>query len=82
VVGAENRDGTSAATNGPMNTLPAAGGYIVNMGNPTPGGTVTIDYDVKGKKIGGAHLTSWMWTDIAPGKAKIITPITVTPPGP
>ena len=79
VVGAENRDGSSAATIGPVDTLPSSAGYIVNFGDPLPGGTVTIDYNVLGKKICPSSLTALMWSDIVAGTTKIVTPLSVTP---
>jgi hypothetical protein len=78
-VGAENRDGSSGATIGPVNTVPDSDGYIVNMGNPTPGGSVTIWYDVKGRYVGNSSLKATMITDVVAGVTKIITPIKVTP---
>jgi subtilisin family serine protease len=78
-VGAENRDGSSAATNGPLDTLPAATGYTVNAGSPIPGGSVTIDYDVKGMHPGFTNIIGLMTTDITAGTAKQVTTLHVTP---
>ena len=78
ITGAENRDGTSAATLG-MDVVPSTAGYFVNAGSPTPGGSVTIDYNVLGKHARFTKIVGLMTTDITAGTAKIVTTLHVTP---
>jgi hypothetical protein len=78
IVGAENRDGSSAKSLG-MDVVPSTGGYEVIAGSPTPGGSVTIDYDVLGRRVGSSSLHAFMESDIVAGVTKINTPLSVTP---
>jgi len=75
--GAENRTGTSGVSISPAPTNGSE--WSVNTSPPTPGGTVTIDYDVLGKKVGSSSLRVLMWSDVVAGTTKIVTPISVTP---
>ena len=77
-VGAENRDGSSAADLG-MDVVPALTGYNIITGAPTPGGSETITYDVKGKQPGTHKIIGTMTSDVSIGKAKEVVFITVTP---
>jgi len=73
--GAENRDGTSgvnAAVQGPDD------GWAIVTGSPTPGGLVTIGYEVKGKKVGSYTLTTEMTSDQVTGTTVKKQPLTVT----
>ncbi|MEO8625921.1 MAG: S8 family serine peptidase [Candidatus Limnocylindrales bacterium] len=80
VVGAENRDGTSAATIGPMDTQPYNDGYVVHAGSPTAGGIMTIDYDAFGKKTGKFDVKATLTSDVTQGtdfqivKIKVVLP--------
>lgn len=80
LVGAENRDGTSAKTIGPLNTQPFNSGYVVDAGAPTAGGTMTIDYDAFGKKTGTFDVKATLTSDVTQGtdyqivKIKVVTP--------
>jgi hypothetical protein len=79
VVGAENRDGTSAATIGPEDTQPSNLGYTVDAGSPTAGGTNSISYTVKATGVGTNSIKAWMDSDVTPSTAKIWTKFHVTP---
>jgi len=69
VVGAENRDGSDAATIGPEDTEPSNLGYKVIAGSPTAGGTMTITYDAFGKKVGTFMVRALMTSDVTQGTA-------------
>jgi hypothetical protein len=76
--GAENRTGTSGQNSG----IPSSGdlngtGYRVNTSPATPGGAVTITYDVLGERAGSYSLTTSMTSDQTPGTTTVSTPITV-----
>ena len=75
VVGAENRDGTSAVElSAPdVGTVPDINGYVVVAGTPTPGGTAAIDYEVLGKHPGRSMVTALMQSDQTRGTAKLVT---------
>ena len=74
--GAENRDGSSGANISPA---PADGSeYRPVLTGPQPGGSVTITYDVKGKKAGSYTLTTEMTSDQVPGVTVSKQPLTVT----
>ena len=75
VVGAENRDGTSAVElSAPMSgTVPDINGYVVVAGSPTPGGTAAIDYEVLGKHPGRSMVKALMQSDQTRGTAKLVT---------
>ena len=65
VVGAENRDGSSAQQ---VAGIPASGSdYTVVAGSPTPGGSVSIRYVANGKRAGSYKLTGRMQSDLVPG---------------
>ncbi len=72
--GAENRDGTSGINVSP--TGPNTG-YRVNTSGPTPGGMVTITYDVTGEKVGSYTLVTKMTSDQTPGTTTATQPLTV-----
>ena len=75
VVGAENRDGTSAVELAApdVGTVPDLGGYVVVAGSPTPGGTAAVDYEVLGKHPGRSMVTALMQSDQTLGTAKLLT---------
>ncbi len=75
-VGAENRLGTSAAALG-LNTMPDSGGYVVIVGESSPGGSATLHYDVLGKKVGRFNVTASMTSDVTQGKAKSLVKVKV-----
>ncbi|MGZ5393685.1 MAG: hypothetical protein ACXWD3_18140, partial [Mycobacterium sp.] len=77
-VGAENRDGTSAADLG-IDVVPALTGYDVIAGSPIPGGSMTISYDALGKKVGTWPVRATMTSDVTPGTTKEVVRIEVTP---
>ena len=79
LVGAENRDATSGADLG-IDTEPDPVGYFVDTGVSTPGGSMTIVYDVLGRRLGTWKLIATMTSDLTAGTAKKVTPITVTAP--
>ena len=79
IVGAENRDGTSAATIGPINTQPSNLGYVVDAGSPIAGGTMTIAYDAFGKLVGTYDVKGMMTSDVTQGTDFQIVKITVVP---
>jgi hypothetical protein len=75
--GAENRDGSSGVN---LASQPANGSeYVVHMGSPTPGGSVTIPYDITSKKAGTYHSVASMTSNRTPGITKVVTTLTVTP---
>jgi len=77
--GAENRDGSSGVN---LPSQPANGSeYAVNMGSPTPGGTVNIPFDITSKKPGSYTSVATMTTDQTPGSTVVVQPLTVTPSG-
>jgi hypothetical protein len=80
VVGAENRDGTSAATIGPIDTEPYNDGYVVDAGSPTAGGSMTIDYYAFGKKTGTFDVKAMMTSDVTQGTDYQIVKIHVVNP--
>ncbi len=62
--GAENRDGTSG-----INAVVRGvdDGWRIHTSPPIPGGSVTITYDIKGKKVGTYTLVTKMTSDQTPG---------------
>ncbi len=75
-VGAENRDGSSGVN---LGSVPAAGNeFAITAGAPTAGGSVTITYDVLGKKSGTYVLLASLETDITPGVTTASTTVRVT----
>lgn len=81
IVGAENRDGSSGKeiATPSSDTAPSINGYVITAGTPTPGGTMTINYDVMGTHVGNSNLRALMTSDQTVGSAKIITNFHVTP---
>jgi len=75
-IGAEDALGLTAAQLGVDNTgttAPAADGYYVVTGSSSPGGSLTIDYDVLGKHVGTSNLRALMDSDQTVGSAMILT---------
>ena len=65
VIGAENRDGSSAQQ---ITGIPASGtDFTVVAGAPTSGGSVSIHYVANGKRTGSYRLTARMQSDLVPG---------------
>ncbi len=74
--GAENRTGTSGQNiQGPV---PDHSSYSIHTSPPTPGGSVTITYDVKGRQRGSYTLTTTMTSDRVRGITVARQPLTVT----
>jgi subtilisin family serine protease len=74
--GAENRTGTSGQNiAGPIADNSS---YSIHTSPPTPGGSVTVTYDVKGKKPGSYTLTTNMTSDQVAGTTVTKQPLTVT----
>jgi hypothetical protein len=82
VVGAENRDGSSAATIGPEDTQPMNTGYVVTMGSPQAGGSKTITYDAFGKRPGNFDIKATMTTSVTPGTSVSAVRVHVVNAGP
>ena len=81
-IGAEDALGLTAAQLGVDNTgttAPAADGYYVVTGSSSPGGSLTIDYDVLGKHVGTSNVRALMDSNKTVGSAKALTTFTVTP---
>ena len=65
VIGAENRDGSSAQQ---LAGIPANGSdFTVETGSPQPGEVVTIHYVANGKRTGSYRITGRMQSDLVPG---------------
>jgi hypothetical protein len=65
VIGAENRDGTSAQQ---VSGIPASNSdFTVVAGSPTAGGSVDIHYVANGKRVGSYTLSASMQSDLVPG---------------
>ena len=80
-VGAEDALGLTAAQLGvdtTDTTAPDPSGYFVTTGFSSPGGSLTIDYDVLGKHVGAGHLRALMDSDQTVGSAKIVTDFNIT----
>jgi hypothetical protein len=76
VVGAENRDGSSGANVSPT---PAAGQeYYVDTASPTPGGSVTIEYDARSVRDGVFSSVANLTSDVTPGVTQKEQQLTVT----
>ncbi|MGZ4380678.1 MAG: S8 family serine peptidase [Gaiellaceae bacterium] len=75
--GAENRTGTSGINipSAPANNTE----YRVNMGPPTPGGSVVLNFDVFSKKAGTYQSVAAMTSDTTPGTTQVSQTITVSP---
>ncbi len=89
-IGAEDANGTTAADLGidvePNTTAPClyppfdpCGGYYVDIGASLAGGTMTITYDVKGKRPGNHIIMAHMTSDVTVGRAKEGVHLIVTP---
>ena len=79
-VGAEDALGLTAAQLGVDDTgttAPAADGYYVFTGNSTPGGTITVDYNLVGKHPSNGTLSATMTSDQTVGTAKLVTPYNI-----
>jgi Subtilase family/PA domain/Fibronectin type-III domain len=77
VVGAENRDGTSAAQ---WPAVPTDGDQLtVNTSPPSPGGSVTITYLAEGGSPGFHDLVASLTSNVAEGTTTEIVTIEVTP---
>jgi hypothetical protein len=75
-IGAENRDGSSAAE---LTPVPAAGSdWTVVTSPPAPGGGVTITYDAVGHAAGSHPLVARMTSDATTGTTVEKVVITVT----
>ena len=75
--GVENRDGSSGVN---LGSAPADGSeYRPVLTGPTPGGQVTIPYDVSSKKAGTWHNVATMTSDQTPGQTQVVTTLTATP---
>jgi subtilisin family serine protease len=75
--GAENRTGSSGVN---IPTAPANGSeYRVVTSPPTPGGHVTIPYDITANLPGSYTSIASMTSDQTPGVTQVVTPLTVTP---
>jgi hypothetical protein len=75
-VGAENRDGSSGVN---LGSVPAAGNeFAITAGAPTAGGSVTVTYDVLGRKRGTFTLVASLETDITPGSTTVPVSVRVT----
>lgn len=76
MVGAENRDGTSAKTlAGPPSTGQE---YTVVTAPPTPGGTASFTYDVGSSKAGVFDTVAALTSDITPGTTLVPVSLTIT----
>jgi Subtilase family/PA domain/Fibronectin type-III domain len=76
-MGAENRDGSSGQN---LGSYPGNGAQLtVDMGQPTPGGSVAIPFDVTGKKTGTYHSDAALTSDQTPGTTIAPQALTVTP---
>ncbi|HEY7132738.1 MAG TPA: S8 family serine peptidase [Candidatus Limnocylindrales bacterium] len=74
--GAENRDGSSGQS---LATAPANGSeYVVLTDPPTPGGSVTIPFDLWAKKAGTYRSVASMTSDVTAGTSQKVQVLTVT----
>ena len=76
-IGAENRDGSSGKNM--ASYLGNGTQYTVNMGQPTAGGSVSIPFDVTGKKTGTFHSDAALTSDQTPGTTIVPQALTITP---
>ncbi len=75
-VGAENRDGSSGVN---LGSVPVAGNeFAITAGAPTAGGSVTVTYDVLGRRSGTYDLLASLETDITPGVTTAVATVRVT----
>jgi hypothetical protein len=75
--GAENRDGSSGVN---IPSAPANGSeYSVNTAPPTPGGSVTIPFDLWAKKPDTYRSVASMTSDVTAGTTNVVQVLTVTP---
>ena len=71
--GVENRDGSSG-----VNITPASDSeFAVEMGNPTPGGSVSFRYQVSGEKVGSYNLIASVNADVVKGSTTTKTVLTI-----
>ncbi len=78
IVGAEDAVGQTAATLG-VDNEPGALGYYIDIGPSQAGGSMTISYDAKGKKLGTWPVRATMTSDVTQGTAKDVENIQVVP---
>ena len=77
IVGAENRDGTSAAQ---LGSVPADNSsHHVETSPPPPGGMAVITYDAVGTGPGKQEMIVRMVSDVQRGATFAASPVTVTP---
>ncbi len=75
--GAENRDGSSGAN---IATAPANGSeFLLHTTPPTAGGSVSIPFDVWGKKTGTWHSDATMLSNLVNGGTIAPVTLTITP---
>jgi hypothetical protein len=75
--GAENRDGTSGVN---LPSYPGDGTELgVHTTPPTPGGSVTLSFDLFSKKAGAFHSLASMTSDATPGVTQVSAPVTFSP---
>jgi len=75
VVGAENSDGTSAAT---LGALPTSGArYVVRTSGPRPGETESIRYSLTAGVPGDYTVTAVMHSPLVPGQTVVKVPVHV-----
>ncbi len=75
--GAENRDGSSGIS---LSAYPGNGvSRAVHMGAPTPGGSVSIPFDITSKKPGTYHSDASLTSSTTPGITQAVQTLTVTP---
>ena len=75
-VGAENRDGSSGVN---LGSLPIAGNeYGITTTGPTPGGSVSIDYDASSLRDGIFSSIANLTSNLTPGVTQQVQTLTVT----
>ena len=75
--GAENRDGSSGIS---LSAYPGNGASrAVHMGAPTPGGSVSIPFDITSKKPGTYHSDASLTSSTTPGITQVVQTLVVTP---
>ncbi len=75
--GAENRDGSSGVN---LASAPADGSeWAVTTTPPTPGGSVTIPFDLWAKKPATYRSVASMTSDVTAGTTQVVQVLTVTP---
>ncbi len=76
LVGAENAAGAGDM----VAELPDGTDKVVTSSDPTPGGTLTYDVTLRGKKPGKGVVHTELVADEVPGVTVVETPVKVTPP--